>query len=125
MKRWVFVTLLATVMLAVSSMPARATGIFVGDFRRFEADPKYSPFVEGYIEGLIEGIIVGLAMETRARAGDGTDIKALCLDPSDHYKAKDAVQDVRRYLSAHPETPDNWTVGTVMALILAERYRCR
>jgi len=115
---------LASAVLSMSPAPASATGISVGDFKKFEGDPQYDAFVRGYLEGLVEGEIVGVTLETRARGGGFKEARAFCIKLDDHYEVDQSLTDVRAYLVAHPETPDDWTIGTVMAAILAQRYPC-
>jgi len=125
MFKTVLVATCASAVFAVTAAPASATGIFIGDFKKFEGDPQYDAFVRGYLEGLVEGEISGVTLETRARGGGIKEIRAFCIKLDDHYEVDQSLSDVRAYLAAHPETPDDWTVSTVMAAILVQRYPCR
>ena len=116
--------MLVAAILAISAGSASATGIFIADFKKFAGDPQYDAFVRGYLEGLVEGEITGAALETKTRGGGINEVRAFCIKPDDHYEVDQSLTDVRTYLAAHPETPDNWTVGTVMASILVQRYPC-
>jgi hypothetical protein len=120
--RYLLSGIIAALFMAPAA-PANATGIFVRDFQRFESDPQYDAFVHGYMEGLVEGTLVGNLAEAKARSSNA--VKSICIDPSSRYGADDALRDVRGYLAAHPETPGNWTVGTVLAITMAKQYPCK
>jgi hypothetical protein len=124
MKSAKIIVALAGLMLAASVMPAGATGMYVRDFKRLQADPQYEDLLTGYIEGLIEGEIMGAVGESAAWGGTIEKPKLFCFDPADHYGGKEGLKDVRAYLSKNADVPENVKVGAVILVILRDRYPC-
>lgn len=117
--------IIGAALLLASVGQAQAFGVSVKDFKTWAGDPTNETQVESYLTGLVEGEVTGVQLEAMARnGGDPTHTKAACFDQSDKYSGKEALADVWAYLKKHPDTPDDWLVGTVLTKILAERYRC-